>query len=122
MLKFYYIARNNLGGKETGIEEGLNQEEVVSKIQAKGLIVISVIPENSEAFNSGVSKTNVKAKFKQKRDRITNSDLTLFCRQLATLLGAGVTILKSLDIISKQVVSRRLYAVVVALQKIWKQA
>ncbi len=24
MLKFYYIARNNLGAKETGIEEGLN--------------------------------------------------------------------------------------------------
>ena len=117
MLKFYYIARNNLGTKETGVEEGLNQEEVVSKIQARGLIVISVIPENTEAFKSGAIKTAVKANFKQKRDRIIASDLTLFCRQLSTLLGAGVTILKSLDIISKQVVSRRLYAVVIDLQK-----
>ncbi|MDD5506375.1 MAG: type II secretion system F family protein [Candidatus Omnitrophica bacterium] len=118
MLKFYYIARNSLGAKETGIEEGLNQEDVVSKIQSRGLIVISVIPENTEAFTSGVSKkTNIKATFKQKRDRITGADLTLFCRQLATLLGAGVTILKSLDIISKQVVSKKLYAVVLDLQK-----
>jgi type IV pilus assembly protein PilC len=117
MLKFYYIARNNLGSKETGIEEGLNQEEVVSKIQARGLIVISVIPESSGAFNSNAAKTSIKQKVKQKRDRITNPDLTLFCRQLATLLGAGVTILKSLDIIAKQVVSRRLYLVVIDLQK-----
>jgi type IV pilus assembly protein PilC len=117
MLKFYYIARNNLGAKETGVEEGLNQEEVVSKIQARGLIVISVIPENTEAFSSGLAKTKAKVKFKLKRDRITGADLTLFCRQLSTLLGARVTILKSLDIISKQVVSKKLYAVVVDLQK-----
>ena len=117
MLKFYYIARNSLGTKETGIEEGLNQEEVVSKIQSRGLIVISVIPENTEAFNSGAVKATVKASFKQKRDRITGGDLTLFCRQLSTLLGAGVTILKSLDIIAKQVVSKKLYAVVIDLQK-----
>ena len=117
MLKFYYIARNNLGTKETGIEEGLNQEEVVSKIQARGLILISVIPENTETFNRDAAKTVVKTKFKQKRDRVTTSDLTLFCRQLSTLLGAGVTILKSLDIISKQVVSKKLYTVVVDLQK-----
>ena len=117
MLKFYYIARNNLGVKETGVEEGLNQEEVVSKIQARGLIVISVIPENTETFNSRAAKPGVKAKFKQKRDRINAADLTMLCRQLSTLLGAGVTILKSLDIISNQVSSKKLYSVVVDLQK-----
>jgi len=117
MMKFYYIARNSLGSKETGIEEGLNQEEVVSKIQARGLIVISVIPESAENFNSGAAKVVLKPKTKLKRDRVTGEDLTLLCRQLSTLLGAGVTILKSLDIISKQVVSKKLYAVVVDLQK-----
>ncbi len=117
MLKFYYIARNSLGSKETGVEEGLNQEEVVSKIQARGLIVISVIPESAETHENTGFKVAVKAQVRLKRDRITSDDLTLFCRQLATLLGAGVTILKSLDIISKQVVSKKLYAVVVDLQK-----
>ena len=117
MLKFYYIARNSLGTKETGVEEGLNEEDAVSKIQARGLIVVSVIPEDIKAFNSGVTKARVKIKLKQKRDRVTRDDLTLFCRQLSTLLGAGVTILKSLDIISKQVVSKKLYVVVQDLQK-----
>ncbi|MDD5501111.1 MAG: type II secretion system F family protein [Candidatus Omnitrophica bacterium] len=117
MSKYYYIARNHSGNKETGTEEGANQEEVVSKIQARGLIVVSVIPERADTIDNGPAKVNVKPKFKQKRDRITGADLTLFCRQLSTLLGAGVTILKSLDIIAKQVVSRRLYAVVLDLQK-----
>ncbi|MDD5097420.1 MAG: type II secretion system F family protein [Candidatus Omnitrophica bacterium] len=117
MLKFYYIARNKLGSKETGIEEGLSQEEAVSKIQARGLLVVSIIPENTETFNSSFPQATVKIKFKPKRNRIIGADLTLFCRQLATLLGAGVTILKSLDIISKQVVSKKLYIVVLDLQK-----
>ncbi len=117
MLKFYYIARNKSGAKETGVEEGLNQEEAVCKIQSRGLIVVSVIPENTEAFNNNIPQANLKIKFKLKRNRIINADLTLFCRQLATLLGAGVTILKSLDIISKQIVSKKLYSVVMGLQK-----
>lgn len=106
-----------MGVKETGTEEGLNQEEVVSKIQSRGLIVVSVIPENINISKGSVIKANVKIKFKLKRDRITGADLTLFCRQLSTLIGAGVTILKSLDIISKQVVSKKLYAVVLDLRK-----
>ncbi|MDD5408786.1 MAG: type II secretion system F family protein [Candidatus Omnitrophica bacterium] len=117
MPKFYYISRDTSGKKETGIEEGVDQEEAVSRIQSRGLIVISVIPENNEAFKSSVSKPVIKDKIKQKRNSISADDLTLFCRQLATLLGAGVTILKSLDIISKQVVSKKLYLVVLDLQK-----
>ncbi|MFA5093460.1 MAG: type II secretion system F family protein [Candidatus Omnitrophota bacterium] len=117
MLKFYYIARDNSGKKETGVEEGENQEEAVSKIQARGLIVVNVIPENTEAFKSGVTKTPVQGKGKHKHNNVSAEDLTLLCRQLSTLLGAGVTILKSLDIISKQVASKKLYIVVLDLQK-----
>ena len=41
----------------------------------------------------------------------------LFCRQLATLLSAGTTILKSLEVISKQVSSQRLYNSIQDIQK-----
>jgi len=117
MLKFYYIARNSQGIKETGVEEALNQEEAVSKIHARGLIVVSVIPENVDIFDSGKVNASGKVKFKQLRSRITRSDLTLFCRQLSTLLWAGVSILKSLDVISRQVASKKLYATILGLQK-----
>jgi len=117
MPRFYYIARDRLGVKETGSEEGLNQEDVVNKIQARGLIVVNVIPEGIQASGSPDSNISVKVKFKPKHLRVTSDDLMLFCRQLSTLIGAGVTILKSLDIISKQVASKKLYLTIIELNK-----
>jgi type IV pilus assembly protein PilC len=117
MPKFYYIARNRAGVKETGIEESLTQEDAVAKIQAKGLIVVNVIPEGSETFGGSTVGTSVRIRLKSKHGRVTRQDLMLFCRQLSTLIGAGVTILMSLEIIAKQVVSRKLYAVCLDLKK-----
>ena len=117
MPKFYYIARNRSGNKETGTEEGVTQEDVINKIQAKGLVIVNIIPESVESpvnLNSGNAK---KVKLKPKHGRVTGDDLMLFCRQLSTLIGAGVTILKSLDIISNQVASRKLHSVIIELNK-----
>ncbi|MFH0917609.1 MAG: type II secretion system F family protein [Candidatus Omnitrophota bacterium] len=117
MPKFYYIARNRAGVKETGIEEALTQEDAITKVQSKGLIVVNVIPEGSEVFGDSSADTFVKIRFKPKHSRVTSQDLMLYCRQLSTLIGAGVTILKSLEIISKQVASRKLYNVSLDLKK-----
>ena len=115
MPKFFYIARDKLGKKDTGAEEAATQEEAILRLQSRDLVVVSILPEFKE---SGISYEVIsREKFKPKHYRITGDDLVLFCRQLATLLGAGVTILKSLDIISQQVSSRRLLEVIQALQK-----
>jgi type IV pilus assembly protein PilC len=117
MPKYYYIARNRAGVKETGVEQALTQEDAVVKIQAKGLIVVNVIPEGAESASNFVTDSLLKIKIKPKHGRVTREDLMLFCRQLSTLIGAGVTILMSLDIISKQVASRKLYDVSLNLRK-----
>lgn len=117
MPKFYYIARNRAGVKETGIEESLTQEDAVAKVQSKGLIVVNIIPEGSESFGNSSTDSSVRLRLKAKHGRITREDLMLFCRQLSTLIGAGVTILMSLEIISKQVASRKLYDVSMDLKK-----
>lgn len=116
MPKFYYVARNRSGVKETGTEEALSQDDAVARIQSKGLIVVNVIPENIESPGSPVSNP-VKIKFKPKHNKVTSEDLTLFCRQLSTLIGAGVTILISLNIIARQVSSKRLHDVLIDLTK-----
>lgn len=115
MAKFFYIARSKSGKKETGVEDALSQEEAIIRLQAKDLIVINIFTEHAE--KPLPSEIVVKAKFKPKHYRIASDDLVLFCRQLATLLGAGVTILKSLEIISQQVSSKKLYNVIKDLQK-----
>ena len=117
MPKFFYIARNKEGKKDSGVEEAASQEEAISRIQAKDLIVINIFPESKETVTGLRPEAIPKIKFKPKHYRVTKDDLVLFCRQLATLLGAGVTILKSLEIISRQVSSRRLFNVIKDLQK-----
>ena len=116
MAKFFYIARDNFGKKITGFEQASTSEEAVSRLQAKDLIVINVIPEyeDMKVFRDDIA---AKSKLKFRHYRVSADDLVLFCRQLATLLGAGVTILKSLEIISLQVSSFKLYNVIKSLQK-----
>ena len=109
MPRFYYIARDKSGKKITDYEEASTPEEVVSRLQAKDLIVINVLTaEHREDLTDLRAAIGSKVKPKSLHYRVTGDDLVLFCRQLATLLGAGVTILKSLDIISQQISSRKL--------------
>ncbi|MFH0855039.1 MAG: type II secretion system F family protein [Candidatus Omnitrophota bacterium] len=118
MAKFFYIARNKAGNKVSGIEEGANQDEVINRLQGKDFIIISISSGSSQESPAPANSIAAsKGKTSPQHNRINGSDLTLFCRQLATLLGAGVTILKSLNIIAQQVASKRLYIVIKDLEK-----
>lgn len=114
MPKFFYIARDKTGKKVTGFEESGNQEDVIARLQAKDLIVVSILPEEKGQKKPTVA---VESKFRPHHYGVTSYDLVLLCRQLAILLGAGMTILKSLDIISKQVSSHKLHNVIKDLGK-----
>lgn len=115
MPKFYYVARNRAGVKETGKVEAPSQDDAVAIIQSKSLTVVNVIPESID--NAAGSGRSVKIKSTPKHGRVTSEDLMLFCQQLSALIGAGVTILVSLNIIAKQVASRKLYEVLLSLTK-----
>ncbi|MFA4842976.1 MAG: type II secretion system F family protein, partial [Candidatus Omnitrophota bacterium] len=118
MPKFFYIVSDKSKKKVRGFEEANTQDELIARLQSRDLVVISVA---SEAKEEGVKAQagigfGKASRLKFKRNRVSADDLVLFCRQLATLLGAGVTILKSLEIISQQVSSRKLHAVLKQLQ------
>jgi len=118
MAKFIYIARDKAGNKINGVEEGSSQDEILNRMQAKGLLVVSIVLEaGKDNFIPSDLSSVIKVKFAPKHNRVTEADMTLFSRQLSTLLGAGVTILKSLSIISQQVGSKRLYLVIKDLEK-----
>lgn len=87
MPRFFYTVRDSNGQKNSGVEEGFNQEDAVNKLQARGFLVVSIIPE---AKDEGLALEKVSGlRLKFKHFGISSEDLMLFCRQLATLLGAG---------------------------------
>jgi len=116
MSKFTYIARDSKGTKVTGSEEVSSQDELIGRLQLRNLVVINIIPELKEEAVTVTYQASDRQR-KYRRYGVSGDDLVIFSRQLATLLGAGVTILKSLDIISKQVYSRKFYNVLKELEK-----
>ena len=116
MPKFSYVARDNTNRKITGVEEAASTDELIGRLQSRQLLVVNLVLESSEERTT--PKQEISGRHIQlRRYRVTQGDLVLFCRQLATLLGAGVTILKSLDIISKQVSSKKFYNTIKELEK-----
>jgi type IV pilus assembly protein PilC len=116
MAKFFYIARDRMGKRITGVEESAGKDDLVSWLQAKGFIVTDIQLESERGTGSSEEQI-YKRKFKTTHYRITTVDLSLFCRQLATLLGAGITILEALTVILKQASSRRLRRVIGDIRK-----
>ena len=118
MAVFSYLARDREGKKIAGTEEAASQEDVINRLQSRDLIVIQVDTQtHAEAAAMKQAGPSTGVRSKPKHYGVTADDLVLFCRQLATLLGAGITILKSLEVISLQVSSRKLYNVLKTLKK-----
>ncbi len=115
MPKFSYIARKSNGERDTGVVDALSQDEVVLQLQQKGLIVTSILPlEISQQTSAGVAPSRIATRKKSQftHGGVRATDMVIMARQLALLLSAGVSLLRSLDIIAKQVDSKTLFGVI----------
>ncbi len=109
-MKFSYTARNKNGELTQGVLDAFSEDEVISRLQAQDLLVVSV--------SSATDKVVLSKKAKQGKfhSGVKTDDLILFSRQLSTLLNAGIPLLRSLDILSKQVESKKLYNALEAIK------
>ena len=111
MPRFTYIARDENGKKKTAMIEAKDEDSVVLGLQNQGLFVIRVFSGTIE--DKGPKRLKVKREAPRfSHSRIKLNDLVLFSRQMATMLDAGVTLLKTLDVILEQVESKTLYKAV----------
>ncbi|MEG2429929.1 MAG: type II secretion system F family protein, partial [Oscillospiraceae bacterium] len=78
MARYNYLALDKQSKKNKGIIEAKNQEDLIKKLNEKGLFIswYKELPE----------KDSNKYKIKQR-------DLADFCREIGTMLSSGVTII-----------------------------
>jgi len=108
MPSFVYMARDRNGTVQSGHLDAVGEDEVVSILQGRGLIVTSL---SEREMAQAAFRQKVQAS-RRLHGRITLDDLVLFCQQLATLVEAGVPLLRSLEVVSMQAESRELlYAI-----------
>ncbi|MCK5393445.1 MAG: type II secretion system F family protein, partial [Candidatus Omnitrophica bacterium] len=96
---FQYVVKTKDSKTIKGFEEAGTQIEIVAKLRARGFFIVSV-QESKVASKSSDSAGYIKRN--RKKASVKLNDLTFFARNLSTTLASGVTLLRSLEIISMQ--------------------
>lgn len=111
MPRYKYLVRTKEGKPEEGFAEAQNEDELIGILQSRGYTVVTFKEAEEE------EEVGVVLRRGRMHHGVTLDDLITFSRQLTTLLGAGITLLRSLEIISMQVRSRRLYEAMERIKK-----
>lgn len=94
MITFAYQARDASGKIVHGVAEAVNEENAINTLMAQGLMVLSI---QQRAVRSAASRTK----------KISETDLVLFTRQLATMVDAGLPLISALTALYEQSDPRR---------------
>ncbi|MCW2961035.1 MAG: hypothetical protein JWM90_1422 [Thermoleophilia bacterium] len=107
MSSFAYQAVDNAGKRTQGLVDAPDQLTATRQLRQRGLTVVKMKEGGS------VSKGNAALSIPGLGGRVKAKDLTLFSRQFATMIGSGLTILRSLMILEEQVDSKNLKTILV---------
>lgn len=114
MPKFKYVVKDNHGQTVTAETEAFDRNSLIQELQKNGYFILKVEdqalqpPPQPKAFHTPAGGGDHR-KFTHKGIKLT--DLLSFARQLTTMLEAGVTLLRSLEVIASQMESQKLYKV-----------
>lgn len=103
MPTFAYVAKDKAGKIHRGRKEANNEKELTKQLQETGYWVQSVTKEGAKG-----KKKNPLTRFK----KIKLNDLAIFCRQFATMINAGVSLVRCLSVLEQQTTNSRLKEVV----------
>ena len=114
MARFHYIVKDAKAKTYKGIREASSKDELVRKLRQEGYFIITVAETTQEAQ----PQQDIGGRKHQfTHSKIKVEDLSSLARDLATLLDSGVTLLRSLEIISSQISSVKLNKVVKEITK-----
>ena len=103
MPTFAYVAKDKAGKIRRGREEASNEKELTKKLQETGYWVQSVTKEGAKT-----KKVSPLMRFK----KVKLNDLSIFCRQFATMINAGVSLVRCLSVLEAQTTNPKLKLVV----------
>ncbi len=106
MASYVWKAMDFTGAKSTGDVEAETKQVVADQLKARGLIVLEIADKHSS------KEINLEL-FR----RVKATDLTVFARQLSTMVSSGMTILRALYVLEAQTENKLLVETVSAVRK-----
>ena len=104
MAVFAYVAKDKAGKIVRGRAEADNEKALSKRLEDSGFWVTEVKKEGV----AGGKKQNPLAKFK----KVKLKDKSIFCRQFATMINAGVSLVRCLSVLETQTDNSRLKTVI----------
>lgn len=105
-ITFKYNVRDKTGKVVTGKLEGDSREAVATKLRQMGYIILDLEQDRLAQLNKISFGTSVKMK-----------DVTIFARQFATMINAGLSLTKCLSILGAQAESKEFRDIITQLGK-----
>jgi type IV pilus assembly protein PilC len=114
MPKFSYVAMDSRGKETKGTLEVANQNEAIGRIKEMGFFPTKVVEDKGGPAQGAAKKTpakggkkgglsmNFQIRIPGFSGRVKSKVLTTFTRQLATLVQAGLPLLRGLRVLQKQ--------------------
>lgn len=103
MPTFAYTFRDSVGTVRSGTSEAESAEILRKRLQEQGFTVTEVRQVRAQRPGGGWG-------------RVKLSDLAIFCRQFSTMQDAGVSIVRSLDVLAQQTQSAKLRRIIMDIQ------
>ena len=101
MTSYKYAAKGPTGKTVEGEIEATDRQEVLNELRRQNLVVMSIDEVSGRAKRrSGISSSKIKTK--GVRPNASRVELVLFTRQLATMVGAGLSLLEGLEVLAEQ--------------------
>ena len=102
MPEYKYTAIDRTGAQITGKIEAANDGQARQKLMAKGLMVTTLVGDSFVAKSAASAPSAPAKKSFGFGAKVTQDDVTVMTRQLATLITAGLPLLRALELIHKQ--------------------
>lgn len=108
MASFNYVAVDSTGKQVKETIDVATEADVVAYLKSKGLTATKI--EAANALNSNIQLSFLEPK-------VTPRDISVFCRQMVSVLSAGVSISKALDMLGEQTANKTLANAIVGCKK-----
>lgn len=121
MPEFTYVAADRQGGTQRGTISAGSSHDAAEMIRGKGLVPVNInaarVSGGGLAVRTGAPSGEAKQARLASGGGISAKEMSIFTSQMGTMLNAGLSITKVLDIQSKQLSSKKLLAITDDLKK-----
>lgn len=104
---YKYVGRTKKGSLKRGTIEGSSRYDAIQKLREKGISPREITETKPSIFNKDLAIGG---------NRIKNEHFVIYCRQFATLIRAGVTIVEATNILANQTESKGLKKVLAEVE------